>query len=363
MSNAAVLLVADSLMSVRTSFVDAKTLEVMKAAGARLREWERRYAAASSEATLRALRSDWHVYIAWCEKMDLIPLPMPSPTLIQFVRDMVSEGRKRATIDRYIWAVREVHKAAGFPDPTQHPDWRLEFKAVVRVLAKLKRNGRKQAEPLKFEGVQAIIETIEGDLPEPRSSLVRLRRLRDAALIALASDTLCRESELVVVSLDDIQPSSDGAYSLRVNQSKNDQEAKGSFRYVSPETKELIDRWCAAAQIEKGFIFLPVGGRKKSTPGAMPHLRPLEVARIIRRRATQSGVENGEKMSGHSTRVGSAIDLIDGGESYTATAYAGGWKSEAMVRQYAQQAEAGINAMSRVRRHQRKPRQTEEQGQ
>jgi len=315
---------------------------------AKLRRWERKFARAQAEATVKAVRADWQVYIGWCERARVCPLPASTDNLLQFLTDMVVIGRKRGTINRYLYTVRLIHKVAGAHDPTLHEDWELDWKGLVRRLAEVRRNAPRQAAPLKQQHVATILDAL-GDTPHD---------LRDAALISLASDTLCRESELASVTLDLFERDEQGSWTLALGKIKNDQEGIGSYRYVSDKSKTLIDRWCAVANIKDGYVFLPLGGRPKlrsndpDVPPPPPHLRPREVANIIRRRARQAGLDHAERVSGHSTRVGSTIDMLEGGFSTREAQYAGGWQTERMVLQYGKQARAGRNAMAQLRARQ-----------
>jgi integrase len=310
----------------------------------RLVEWERKYAEAQAPATLRAVRADWGVYTRWCGNAGVWGLPIAPKDLKQFLDDQVVLGKKRSTLNRYVATIRLIHKAAGVKDPTDYPDWGLDWKALVRKMAKDKTKGPKQAKALKSDGVATILGTLgEG-----------LRDLRDAALISLASDTLCRESELVRACLEDIEPEGE-AYVLSVHFGKTDQEGIGARRYVDPATKERIDRWCQAAGIRKGYLF-PGVGRKDLEGRGVPnarHLRAEEVAKIFRKRAKAADIEDFKAISGHSTRVGSAVELIENKASLTEVQYSGGWQSQRMVLQYGKKAKAGQGAMAELRQKKR----------
>lgn len=348
------LLVADSLTGLETFAPPALETAAERAqretlgAGlrGRLRKWERQFVAANAKATVKAVRSDWSVFAAWCERAGRCPLPAPAEDFLLFLGDMATLGKKRATLNRYCYTVNTVHEAARVNSPTAHEDFRIEWRGIVRRLAEAGRVAPAQAAPLKFDDVQRILDMLGDE---------RLHDLRDAALLALASDTLCRESELAVVQLTDFARSKDGHWTLHVGRSKNDPEGHGSYRFVSAQTKARIDRWCERKGITDGCVFLPLGGRKKVQPGGLhpppppAHLNPDEVAKIFRRRAQRAGLEHAGRVSGHSTRVGSTIDLIEGGASFTEASYAGGWKNERMARQYAKQAAAGDSAMARLR--------------
>jgi site-specific recombinase XerD len=352
---APLLLVADSLLGAEIADVDLVgdrdgvdvTLLVLRE---RIRAWEAKFVKAKAAATVKAVRSDWLTFKEWCDRTDVRSVPVSTKDLLTFLRDMVVLGRRRSSLERYIYSIREIHKAARVADPTVHLDWELDWQGLVRDLVAAGTGTPEQAEPLQTLHVQQILATL-GDAP---------RDLRDAALLSLAADTLCRESELACVRPEDFKPKADGsAWTLFVGRTKVDQDGVGAYRFVSLETKARVDRWCATLPPKSTFVFLPVGGRPKNqpektnSPPPPEHLRPQEIARIFRRRAVQAGLAAGHAISGHSARVGSAIDLVEDGAPLSDVAYAGGWQSDRMVRRYAKRAQAGTNAMSKLRAKQR----------
>lgn len=311
---------------------------------ARLAEWERKYAEAQAPATLKAVRADWGVFTTWCTNTEVWGLPIEPKHLVQFLNDQVVLGKKRSTINRYVATLKLIHKAAGMPDPTDYPDWGLDWKKIVRLLAHRSGNGTKQATGLKSSDVAIILSRLGDSLLD----------LRDSALIALASDTLCRESELVVARLEDLEPSGED-WVLAVHKSKTDQEGIGSHRFCSNETKARIDAWCTAAGIRGGYLFPAIGRKRRESLGVTNdrHIAAAEVANIFRRRAEQADLPGASTISGHSTRVGSAVDLIEARASLTEVQFAGGWKSERMVLEYGKKAKAGQGAMAELRRRKR----------
>lgn len=156
---------------------------------ARLASWSSDFATGSAPATVKAVRSDWTQYLAWCEATGTTPLPASVGQLEAFLTAAIDKGRKRATVDRYLYTVGLVHIAAGLPSPSKDPDWPVKWKKLIRRLKSTGGHARKQAGELDSAGVETILATL-GESP---------RDLRDAALLAIASDTLCRESELVAI--------------------------------------------------------------------------------------------------------------------------------------------------------------------
>lgn len=344
------LLVADSLAPplVRPAAapVPATALPSLETIRARLVRWEAKYRAAKSAATLKAVRADWQVFLTWCERSRVWALPVATEDLVRFLTDQLVLGKKRSTLDRYVNTVRLIHKGAGLPDPTHTADWALDWQAIVVRLAERNANAPKQAEPLRTEHVRQILATL-GESPLD---------LRDAALISLASDTLCRESELAVLTVDTIERAGAG-WSVDLRRSKTDQAGLGTARYCSPAAKARIDTWCESAGIKEGYLFIPVGkGRAFTAPPAEARtpIGAVQVARILRRRAKRAGVPVGFLMSGHSGRVGSAIEMLEAGLSVAEVQFAGGWKSPRMVLHYGKQALAGRNAMAQLREAQSK---------
>jgi len=158
-------------------------------------------------------------------------------------------------------------------------------------------------------GIATILATL-GDSP---------RDLRNAALLSMASDTLCRESELVAIEVAHLHLNCRrNTWSLHVPYSKTNQDGESpDHRFVSHEAIARVSAWQAAAGITEGPLFRPVGGRPKLTGDAFPALLPQEVARIFRRRAHAAGLEGAAGISGHSARIGSANDLAESGASIT----------------------------------------------
>lgn len=307
----------------------------------RLATWSADFAEGSAPATVKAVHSDWAQYLAWCETSGATPLPASIEQLETFLSAAIDKGRKRATVDRYLYTVGLVHVAAGLPSPSKDPDWPVKWKKLIRRLKATGGHARKQAGELDMAGIAAILATL-GDSP---------RDLRDAALLSMASDTLCRESELVAINVEHLHHNRRrNTWSLHVPFSKTNQDgAAPDYRFVSLETMARVRAWQAAAGIDEGALFRPTGGRPKAYGDSGEALLPQEVARIFRRRAKAAGLENAGRISGHSTRIGSANDLAEHGATGTQIQRAGGWKTDRMVTYYTRRSLAGANAMAALR--------------
>lgn len=319
----------------------------------RLAAWQADFVRGQSAATVRAVRADWSQYIAWCEGTGHAPLPASIEQLEAFLRNAITRGRKRSTLNRYLYTVGLVHDAAGLSNPAKDPLWKMKWKVLIRELGP-DGHACKQAGPLVSADIVRILATL-GDSP---------RDLRDAAMLQLASVALLRESELVRVEVKHLAYNpGNGAWTLWVPFSKtNPVGAIRDDRAVDPDTREAIQRWQNIAGITSGVLFRRISGRPpvavvkaraQGLPDPVLPLRPQEVARIFRRRAIAAGLPHARMISGHSARVGSANDLINNGYTTAQIQDAGKWKSSEMVQRYTRQSRAGANAMADLRRRQK----------
>jgi integrase len=307
----------------------------------RLARWSADFAEGSAPATVKAVRSDWTQYLVWCETSRATPLPAPVDQLESFLSAMIDKGRKRSTVDRYLYTVGLVHVAAGLPSPSKDPDWPVKWKKLIRRMKTTGGQARRQAGELDMVGVETIVSTLG---TEPRD-------LRDAALLSIASDTLCRESELVAIQVEHLHHNRRrNTWSLHVPYSKTNQDGSApDYRFVSEATMARVRAWQVAAGITEGVLFRPIGGRPRADGAADVALLSQEVARIFRRRAKAAGLDNASSISGHSARIGSANDLAEHGATGAQIQLAGGWKTDRMVTYYTRRSQAGSNAMADLR--------------
>jgi integrase len=238
--------------------------------------------------------------------------------------DAMGDAKAPATIRRYVASIAACHRAARLPNPCGDDTVRLALKRLHRA----KGRAQAQAAPLTRDRVEIMLAA-GGDGP---------RALRNRALLAVAYDSLCRRSELVVLGCGDVQagPHDDGTLTLR--RSKTDQEGQGSIRYLAPDTMRAVRAWMDAAGHGEGALFRSVG--KGGAIGGP--LDTGDVARIFKSMARAAGLDASivAAISGHSSRVGAAQDQVRHGVELPAVMQAGGWTTPAMVARYSARLEA-----------------------
>ena len=172
---------------------------------------------------------------------------------------------------------------------------------------------------------------------------------RDAALIHLAYDSMCRASELLALTWQDFAISADGRGSVIIRRSKTDQEGRGRRAMLTPACTKRVIKWRTALWRSERVLSVNADTFEKSLMlrNISRHghigesLSAMSLNRILKDRAWRAGQTKTQidRISGHSTRVGSAQDLVKCGATLPQIMLAGGWKSAGTVARYIEHTE------------------------
>lgn len=308
--------------------------------------------------TLRAWRSDWRVWRTWC-KASSLPSFNPSASQLKAFCAWYAPTHKIATTRRLGATISGMHKAAGFPDPLRQPMhaeiWRAALKppdvAANAIDADDEPKDRRaipvdQAEGLRNELLVKILSKID---------TTTLIGARDAALIRTTYDLLGRRSEVVALTVADLNDDSVASSgTATIIRSKTERDPR--TLYLRPDTMRRLQHWLDLAQIEKGTIFRALRGFASTGKAVdLPPLDAAELARILRRRVAavlknKDGTPKAavKLFSGHSCRVGAAQDMAEEGYTDLQIMLAGRWKSIAMVARYTAHIRAKQGAMAQM---------------
>ena len=142
-----------------------------------------------------------------------------------------------------------------------------------------------------------------------------------------------RRSELCAFKFEDLEVRNDVRPILHLRKSKADQESIGPVIPISHELGSLIETWRKKIDAEGGFILRAMDkhGNVSSqlSSGAIP---------LILNSINNSTISDSEErsLSGHSFRVGAALDLLKKGETLERIMIKGGWKSQDSAIRYLQ---------------------------
>ena len=285
---------------------------------------------AFSANTRRALKADLRIYRAWCAEEGRQALPATPDTIAAFV-DAMAVTRAPATVRRYVASIAVAHRATGSPEAPKSPAVKLALKRMHRD------RGRRQAQApgLTWPLRQRLVEAA-GDRPIDT---------RNCALLAVAYDTMLRRSELAALRVCDLAVDRTGAATVLVRNSKTDAEGEGAVLYVAPDSVALVAEWLERSGVADGRLF-----RSLSRGELGEGLDPSQIPRIYKAMARRAGIEAelADRLSGHSTRVGPAQDMVAYGIELPAIQQAGRWKSTAMATRYAERLLAGRSGAAQL---------------
>ena len=259
----------------------------------------------SRAANTRAqYRSAWRGWSEWSALNGRATLPADPLAIAAYLAERVADGAAAATVRTIRAAIRAGHVDTGADDPTGHDGVRRVLQGLTRQAAG---RGRGQADPLTTDDVAAILAT--ASLP---------RRTGRGM-----------ESEAAALRWGDVQDAADGrGIVVYVRRSKTDQDGTAAdVRYLK--------NGCAAAlrQLRDRLTVQRSGLRPDGTAQVLGGINGQSIARRLTAAASAAGIEG--RITGHSGRVGLAVELTRRGAPEQATAKAGGWKSSRMVAHYA----------------------------
>jgi integrase len=261
-----------------------------------------------------------------------LPLPANPEVVASFVDACRLEGKKPATIRRYLSTIALAHRVAKLDNPCADEFVQLEIKGMYNLMSARQR----QAKALGWEHIKKFIETAgEGIRPD-----------RERALLTVAYDTMARRAELVALNIEDLMFLPDGTGRVLIRRSKTDQAGEGNTAYLSRETVRHLSVWLERACIKEGAMFRRLVGRHQIGE----RLNVDAVAQAFKRVALFIGMTpiEVEQISGHSIRVGATQDLLALNIDLASVMQAGRWKTNRMPMRYGEHVLAARGGMARA---------------
>jgi len=297
---------------------DPERLRELQESLGRLEEFA---AQSQAENTTKAYAADLEDFRHWCKRMDREWLPA-SPETVGLYLGARADELSLSSLERRLAAIASLHKEEGYESPASVAKGPL--RKIWKGLVREKTRRQDGAPPLLVEDLKSIIE----HLPRYFSSddgptgQLTLTALRDRALLLVGWTGALRRSELVALTMSDVEFVEGEGANIYVRRSKADQEAEGlvkglpygSNKETCPVT--ALRQWLQSAQEElegefEGDIFRRFYRGESIGDSAMT---AQYVSTVLKRRAEAAGLDPDE-YSAHSLRAGFITQAIRAGKA------------------------------------------------
>lgn len=318
--------------------------------------------------TQRAYISDFNDFAIFCqsERIDSFSddFSHNEYAIKRYVEELCKSPLAYRTIKRRLSALSKFLGIAKLPNPIIQSVYLRDFVRLSLIENRKFQLSHNQAVPLTIDLLDEINNKIIPDT---------LLELRDLTIMNLMFDALLRADELVRVCAEHISRRNNA---VLVVTSKSDQSGKGSHRFISTSTINMVDEYIAEAnfdaktqserlvddprRINRGILFRRVSNRghallpydeQANTHQHSPiHESSIldysSVYRIWKRVASRAEIK--ENITPHSGRVGGAVSLAENGATLPELQLAGGWQSPEMPGHYTQQANVKRGGMAKL---------------
>ena len=273
---------------------------------------------ARGPGTRRTYRSAWTAYAAWCHSLGREPLDGNPDTIAMYLVRRADDGLAVSSLQIALAAIRTAHLLASIPLDPRHPRLAMVLEGIVRSKG---RRPRRRATPAGANVLRLMLATP----PSPDTPL----GARNRAMLLLGFAAALRRSELVALTLGDVESVPQRGLRVLVRRSKTDQQGKGQevaiwanagnpgFCPAAALEAWLVHRrqakdldWTASINLRAERPLFCGVTRSGSLTGQA--LSDKAVARLVKQAATAAGLDP-EKYSGHSLRAGLATEAGDQG--------------------------------------------------
>ena len=274
-----------------------------------------KFEGAFAKNTIRAYRSDFIQYQTWCSHRNIDSIPATAYAMAQYV-DYLSTIRKSATIRRRINSLGTILKLSKNYDPTNQPEVILAIKRMHRKIGRV----QEQATPLTKTLLNQLLNNCDNSVMGTRNQV----------LLRLGYETMRRRSELCAFKFEDICKGASGKPAIRLNFSKTNQFGTGKILPISQDLFDLLEKWRRMIR-DEGYILRSINRHGHFGE----NLHPASISTILKALQKDLKIDTDEQpLSGHSFRVGAAIDLLDQGEPLEKIMLRGGWQSDSSAMKY-----------------------------
>ena len=277
--------------------------------------------------TLRAYKSDFKDFGAFCYKHSLSSLPT-EPKIVSLYLTYLSKHSKISTLRRRLVSIGMIHKLKGHYLDTKHPIIVENLMGIKRVKGSIQK-GKK---PILINHLRSIINVID------EQKIENIKKLRDKSIMLVGFGGGFRRSELISIDHEDLEFVSEGL-KITIRKSKTDQFGEGMIKGLPYFTNENycpvinLKKWLEISKIKSGPIF-----RRFSKGSTLTDKRLTDQSVVLLKEYLNlAGIEN-KNFAGHSLRSGFATAAAESGADERSIMAMTGHKTTQMVRRYIKEA-------------------------
>jgi len=293
-----------------------------------------------SNNTLRAYKSDFKDFVAFCYKHGFESLPT-EPKIVSLYLTNLSKSSKISTLKRRLVSISMIHKLKGHYLDTKHPIIIENLMGIKRIKGSIQ-NGKK---PILINHLKSIINVIN------EQNTDEIKKARDKSIVLVGFGGGFRRTELISIDHEDLEFVPEGL-KIMIKRSKTDQFGEGMMKglpyFANKEYCPVynLKKWLELSKIKTGPIF-----RRfiKGSTITNDRLTDQTVVLLIKNYLNLAGIEN-SNYSGHSLRSGFATVAAESGADERSIMAMTGHKTTQMVRRYIR--EANIfknNALNKIK--------------
>ena len=291
--------------------------------------------------TIRAYKSDFKDFSAFCAKNRLKSLPTDSKIVALYLTYLSSKDAKISTLRRRLVSIGVIHKLKGHYLDTKHPIIIENLMGIKRKIGSFQQ-GKK---PILINQLKSIINVIDNEKSK------EIKKIRDKTLILIGFGGGFRRSELVSIDYNDVELVPEGV-KIVVRRSKTDQFGEGMVKglpYFSNQNYcpvMHLKKWLEISNIKSGPLFRRFSKSYKLNEN---RLTDQSVALLLKNYLNVAGIEN-KNYSGHSLRSGFATVSAESGADERSIMAMTGHKTTQMVRRYIKEANLfKNNALNKIK--------------
>ena len=280
--------------------------------------------------TVRAYKSDFKDFEKFCNDFNLKSLPTDPKTISLYLTKLSKES-KFSTIKRRLASIKVFHKVSGEYIDLKHPLINENLISIKRKLGTFQRAKK----PVTINELKLIISKIKNEKKIKN-------KLRNKALILIGFGGAFRRSELVSISIEDLDFVNEGV-KIFIKKSKTDQSGEGMIKAI-PYFNNT--EFCPVISLREWINYLK---SEKPSEKLIFKMSDKNVALIIKKYAFETGLD-ASKYSGHSLRSGFATSTAESGAEERQIMAMTGHKSNQMVRRYIQESNLfKNNALNKIK--------------